>query len=109
MITITRLHRPYGLVMEGHAGAELNENDHDLVCCAASTLMQTLLYSLSRQGHVIDHEMREGHMLIRCHDAYNCDRQMANTFMVVEDGLEMLAQEWPEHVKFSAENAGMRL
>ena len=109
MITVTRLHRPYGLVMEGHAGAEKNEHEHDLVCCAASTLMQTLLYSLSRQGHVIEHAMRDGYMLIRCHEDYAFDSQMAATFMAVEDGLEMLAQGWPEHIKFSDKNDGMRL
>lgn len=109
MITITRLHRPYGLQMEGHAGAHENVHGHDLVCCAASALMQTLLYSLDRQGHVIDHEMRDGYLMIRCHDTYSCDRQMAHTFMVVEDGLEMLVQEYPECIKFSDERAGMRL
>ena len=109
MITIKRVHRPYGLIVDGHAGAPRNEQNHDLVCCAVSTLMQTLLYSASRQGHMIDHDTTEGHMEIRVHEDDTFDRMLAQTFMVVEDGLQMLVDAYPGQIKFVDENAGMRL
>lgn len=109
MITIKRTHRPYGLIVDGHAGSDKNGEGHDLVCCAVSALMQTLIYSASRQGHMVDHDTRDGHMEVRVHDEYTFDRLLAQTFMVVEDGLEMLAQAYPENIKFVDENAGMRL
>lgn len=109
MITIKRVHRPYGLIVDGHAGSMMNERDHDLVCCAVSVLMQTLLYSASRQGHMIDHDTTEGHMEIRVNDDYSFDRLLAQTFMVVEDGLQMLADAYPKQIKFLDGNDGMRL
>ena len=36
----------FRLSVTGHAGAEKNLQDHDLVCCAASTITQQLLHSL---------------------------------------------------------------
>lgn len=101
MIEIKRLHRPCGLEMTGHAGAARNEQGHDLVCCAASALIQTLLYSLSRQEFRVDHDAEEGYMRVCMHDDRDFNREAAQTFLVVEDGLEMLAAAYPEHIRFS--------
>ena len=100
MIEIRRLHRPYGIEMKGHAGAAVNAQEHDLVCCAASTLIQTLLYSLSRQEVMVDHDVEDGYMRVSMHDDRDFGREVAQTFMTVEDGLEMLATAYPECIRY---------
>lgn len=99
MITVRKQKNPYGLSVEGHAGAEKNDQGHDLVCAAVSTLMHTLRYSLCKQ--YVEHacEEEDGHMEIRMQRDKDFDRETAQTFLVIEQGLEMLERAYPEHIK----------
>ena len=99
MITVRKVKHPYGLVVDGHAGSMLNDNNHDLVCCAVSTLMYTLVYSLRRQGVKIEYTVWDGHMELRVKSDREFNRDVAQSFLVVEHGLEMLATAYEENLK----------
>lgn len=99
MIKITHDQEGYGLEVSGHAGAEPNELGHDLVCCAVSTLMQTLLYAASKAGHMLDHETEDGYLHVSITPGQRFTRELQAMFRTVEDGIEMLAQAYPECVE----------
>lgn len=89
----------YGLIVTGHAGGKKNAQGHDLVCCAVSALMQTLLYTASKSGHMLDHDAKDGHMHISITPGQAFTRELQVMFRTVEDGIEMLAQAYPECVE----------
>lgn len=99
MIRVTHDQEGYGLTVEGHAGAARNAAGHDLVCCAASTLMQTLLYTASKAGYMLDHDAREGYMHISITPGQHFTRELQVMFRVVEDGLEMLEAAYPQCIE----------
>lgn len=85
------------LSMHGHADAEKNDSGHDLVCCAASTLILTLLHS-TRGTAEIDGSLDKGEADIRLHphagQGFSCLHKLEMTV----DGLRMLAAKYPEHI-----------
>lgn len=99
MIKITHETESYGLAVSGHAGAQQNAEGHDLVCCAVSTLMQTLLYTASKAGHMLDHEAEDGYMRVAITPGERFTRDLMEKFRTVEDGIEMLAQAYPECIE----------
>ena len=103
MIRVTHDQEGYGLTVEGHAGADRNAAGHDLVCCAVSTLVQTLLYTASKAGHMLDHEAREGYMHIAITPGQRFNRELQVMFRVVEDGMEMLEVAYPECIEIDVE------
>ena len=99
MIRITHEEDVYGLSVVGHAGAEINAEGHDMVCCAVSALMQTLLYTASKSGHMLDHETEDGYMRVAITPGQRFTRDLQIMFRTVEDGIEMLAQAYPECIE----------
>lgn len=89
----------YGLIVDGHAGGQKNAQGHDMVCCAVSALMQTLLYTAAKSGHKVDHDAKDGYMHISITPGQAFTRELQVMFRTVEDGIEMLAQAYPECIE----------
>lgn len=87
------------LTMTGHACAEHNGEGHDLVCCAASVLVQSLAYYAQRKDCIeVDGHFRKGdaRVKLRPFGGHYCEARTA--FAVTLSGLEMLAAAYPQHI-----------
>ena len=98
----------YAMEMKGHANAP-REGELDLVCCAASTLGQLLLYSLeeykAQHGGItrIDETAEPGHLKVkvRCRE---WARVAVKTRMdMIREGMEMLQERYPEYIMIEEE------
>ena len=92
MIQITYNEVGEGMILraEGHAGYA--EKGKDIVCAAVSALLQALAYSVG--NGVID-----GGNTLTVQAAQSCDN-MAK-FELVLDGLQLLAEQYPENVRYT--------
>lgn len=104
MIEIRAKYDPLSLKMDGHAQSERNEHDHDLVCCAASMLVQALVRSCALYpGIAVVGEAGSGHIDFRL----ECDKvgqaPALHRFQMCMDGLEMLEKSYPQslHVVYA--------
>ena len=79
---------------QGHAQAARNENDHDLVCCAVSTLLGTLANSCAWVGDV---------NVTVTNISDDLWGEIASRFRMAMDGLEVLREQYPESLKISVE------
>ncbi len=92
------------LDMEGHAGAP-REGEFDLVCCAASTIGQQLLYSLEnyQDGHNglerLEEGMESGKLHIRARAKEWARVSIKTRFLYAKEGMEMLADRYPEYIR----------
>ena len=83
--------------VEGHAGYA--PAGQDIVCAAVSCLMQTLAYSAAEDEHTSSciYQGKEGPVLnVEAGDSV----LMRDKFELVADGLELLAEQYPENVNF---------
>lgn len=101
MIKIIYVANPEGgkLTMraEGHAGYA--PAGQDIVCAAVSCLMQTLAYSAAEDEHTSSciYQGEEGPVLnVEAGDSV----LMRDKFELVADGLDLLAEQYPENVNF---------
>lgn len=82
---------------EGHAGYA--PAGQDIVCAAVSCLMQTLAYSAAENEKTSSciYQGEEGPVLnVEAGDSV----LMRDKFELVADGLDLLAEQYPENVKF---------
>ena len=82
---------------EGHAGYA--PAGQDIVCAAVSCLMQTLAYSAAEDEHTSSciYQGEEGPVLnVEAGDSV----LMRDKFELVADGLDLLAEQYPENVNF---------
>ena len=82
---------------EGHAGYA--PAGQDIVCAAVSCLMQTLAYSAAEDEHTSSciYQGEEGPVLnVEAGDSV----LMRDNFELVADGLDLLAEQYPENVNF---------
>lgn len=82
---------------EGHAGYA--PAGQDIVCAAVSCLMQTLAYSAAENEHTSSciYQGEEGPVLnVEAGDSV----LMRDKFELVADGLDLLAEQYPENVNF---------
>lgn len=82
---------------EGHAGYA--PAGQDIVCAAVSCLMQTLAYSAEEDEHTSSciYQGKEGPVLnVEAGDSV----LMRDKFELVADGLDLLAEQYPENVNF---------
>ncbi|MGN1369219.1 MAG: ribosomal-processing cysteine protease Prp [Aristaeellaceae bacterium] len=89
------------IVVEGHAGAVKNSAGHDLVCCAASVLVQTLIFSARRAGFPVGWEIRDGYTRIDLGKAGEDDALCVMVDML-EDGMKMLQMAYPDCITVNA-------
>ena len=100
MITVRSDHLSWCITMKGHAGAPVNPQGHDLVCCAASTLIQTLIYSASKRGYLMEHEAGDGYERVGiARGRQQLDEELHSAFTTVEHGLDMLEEAYPECIQ----------
>lgn len=95
----------YVLSATGHAGGERNEQDHDLVCCAVSTLMGTLANSCAQLQEVKTiYRQTSGDALLRVKKVpADMREEVAIRFRMALDGLQGLAQQYPECLRVTEE------
>lgn len=90
---------------QGHAQAARNENEHDLVCCAVSTLLGTLANSCAWVGDVnVNYQTSSGNGLVTVTNiSDDLWGEIASRFRMAMDGLEVLREQYPESLKISME------
>ena len=94
MIEVKARRRKTGwkIAVEGHAGA--GEKGHDLICAAASMLVQGLAYHLRKQKDTgLYTEMKDGKAEVFC--SPEADAAVA----VILDAFELLEKNYPGNVK----------
>lgn len=82
---------------EGHAGYA--PAGQDIVCAAVSCLMQTLAYSAAEDEHTSSciYQGKDGPVVnVEAGDSV----LMRDKFELVADGLDLLAEQYPENVNF---------
>ena len=97
MIQVTSDRIDLEVTMEGHANAPRNADNHDLVCCAASVLIQALVYWAQREKHVAvagSLDKGDAHVTLQPEPGYYMHAKTA--YKVMERGLEMLQEAHPE-------------
>ena len=97
MICITMTPAVLDVEMHGHAGAERNAEGHDLVCCAASVLLQTLVY-WAQDGHMatVEGSIAKGDAHVRLVPGNGWNERALTAFSVMRSGMEMLQKAYPE-------------
>ena len=97
-------HREYNRVtVEGHAGS--GEKGHDLICAAASVLVETLATNAERiagsgmaSSPVI--VLEEGRAEISCKPRSKYKYATAMVFDAVCEGFALLARDYPEYISY---------
>lgn len=98
----------FSLDMDGHAGAQ-RQGEYDLVCCAASTIGQMLVYSLEAYNdrhnglRDLDEEMKDGHLHIRARAKEWARPAVISRMHLIREGLEMLQERYPEYIQVEVE------
>ena len=108
MIRVTIDMIDFRLTMDGHAEAP-REGEYDLVCCAASTISQQLLYSLEEYQTLhdgidkLDYDMTSGHLYIRARAKEWARASIRSRFCYMREGMDMLADRYPEYISVKEE------
>ncbi len=94
-----RIDRSKGIIsVEGHAGAERNAQGHDLVCCAASVLLQAFLISAVNAGYRASYDLEPGNSRVELEEA-DRDEGIRARLKMLEDGLCMLEKAYPKCIR----------
>ena len=92
------------LDMEGHAEAP-RVGEFDLVCCAASTVGQQLLYSLENYNDThdglekLEEGVEKGKLHIRARAKEWARVSVKSRFAYAREGMEMRADRYPEYIR----------
>lgn len=85
---------PGGLTVNGHAGKDPPE--HSLICCAVSTLVQSLAFALeSFVGDTVTSRLEPGDSCIRWGELGSDGKAIVDAFWL---GLSTLAAQYPENI-----------
>lgn len=95
MITIIYDEKENDMILQASGHAGFAPKGQDIVCAAVSYLMQTLAYSVDGGTATRD---PDGDNVLRVQAAQSFDTQAK--FELVTDGLMLLAQQYPENVRF---------
>lgn len=90
------------LTVSGHAGGEKGQ---DLLCCAVSTLVDTLALNLIMQkeiGNIKDFtiEHKDDGSVIGCVPKKNMDNAAKLIFITICVGIENLSQQFPDKISY---------
>lgn len=97
---------PFVLTVTGHADATRNVDGHDLVCCAVSTIAQTLGIScaslpfVSTRYHSIKADGFEQILVTGTEAHWD---ELVPRFQMAIEGLTVLALQYPQHVHLKVE------
>lgn len=95
----------FSISADGHAHAARNEEDHDLVCCAVSTIMCTLATSCANVEEVNTvYHTSSGHAMVTVTDCMELWCEIAARFQMAVDGLMALGQQYPQSIRMTVEN-----
>ena len=95
MITIIYDEKEHDMILQASGHAGFAPKGQDIVCAAVSCLMQTLAYSVDGGTATWD---PDGDNVLRVQAAQSFDTLAK--FELVTDGLMLLAQQYPENVRF---------
>ena len=95
MITIIYDEKEHDMILQASGHAGFAPKGQDIVCAAVSCLMQTLAYSVDGGTATRD---PDGDNVLRVQAAQSFDTLAK--FELVTDGLMLLAQQYPENVRF---------
>lgn len=95
MITIIYGEKEHDMILQASGHAGYAPKGQDIVCAAVSCLMQTLAYSVDGGTATRD---PDGDNVLRVQAAQSFDTLAK--FELVTDGLMLLAQQYPENVRF---------
>lgn len=92
----------YTLTVKGHANAERNEKDHDLVCCAVSILAQTLGVSCVevQEARTMMHQ-EKGDYEVRVFNGDECRDEILPRFVMAADGLMLIEEQYPDNIRLT--------
>ena len=104
MIRATYDRSAHRLTVTGHGGTA-NEEGHDLLCAAASTLTYTLaaaLVDLCAAGQISDPDarLRPGDACLHCRSSHASRGAVLLTFDTVARGFALLASRYPDHMSY---------
>lgn len=104
MIRATYCRKDHSLTVEGHALSA--EKGKDLVCASASMLIYTLANFVLNIGFATDKvtKLEEGDAEVSCKVDPSFDCTVALVFDSICAGFDILAQKYPEYVKFEIIN-----
>lgn len=97
---------PFVLTVNGHADAPRNEEGHDLICCAVSTIAQTLgiscvsLPCVNTRYHSIKADGFEQILVTGTEAHWD---ELVPRFQMAIEGLTVLAMQYPQHVHLTIE------
>lgn len=91
-------HEHLAIEADGHAHEGQDAQGYDEVCCAVSTIMQTLLYAARRMGNRMEHEIREGYLAVR-YAGRTPSRELLGAFRAAAYGMEMLQAAYPRNIR----------
>ena len=88
---------PGGLTAIGHAGRD--SPDHSLICCAVSTLIQSMAFALeSLTDGEIEWQGEPGNASIRWGETGEAGKTIIDAFWL---GLSHLAAQYPQHIEIN--------
>ena len=88
----------------GHANAPRNEDGRDLVCCAVSTLVQTLIFSCQElPGVLVYHNVAPGDVYIKVSEPDSATDGVKHRLMMLLDGLKHLEKQYPELIRVTSD------
>lgn len=100
MIIIRRNVGEHSLTVQGHADGARNGHDHDLLCCAVSTILQTLVASLiAMDDREPVYSLKPGDSYVQAHPDIRDWRGVKVRFDMAMDGLRCLAAHNPDNLK----------
>ena len=93
------------LKIQGHAGH--GKKGKDIVCSAISTLFYTLGEALWQSADMLLEEPlikdEEGDGYLVCHPKEEYEGNIARTYWTILVGMQMVAEQYPKHVKFEVQ------
>ena len=92
----------HALIIKGHAGAA--EPGRDLVCCAVSTLAETLSRYLETRMEdgaleMLMDKVEPGNVQIIAWPESTNEKQIRALFEMIREGYRAIAEEYPQYIK----------
>lgn len=92
------------VIATGHANAPRNEDGRDLVCCAVSTLVQTLIFTCQElPGTLVYHTVAPGDVYIKVSEPDSATDGVKHRLRMLQDGLEHLEKQYPELIRVTSD------
>jgi uncharacterized protein YsxB (DUF464 family) len=103
-INVKWMSEPWQMTVTGHAYAPRNADGHDLLCCAVSTIVQTLGVSCASLMDVnTTFHTSKGFADILVTNTEPHRDVLLPRFEMALDGLRILQAQYPEHIELETE------